>query len=183
MTVRFEQPVGDVDFLADTVCIPAPPRPGLAAEIVAVEDGFQAQGVVAPHGLSGWSRWPRAKLTDQIGRRVLGEGPDPLGAGVVERAVDQSDRGLQVFTLRCGVGDRLTTFVLVLLQRSETVSKSPLGCGSLPHSLLGEGHAGPGLGHRFSGLTSPPASPGRFEPGAAVSELPFCFVCRRDRGG
>ena len=82
--------------------------------MIAVEDGLNGEGVVAPYGPAGRRRRGRPEPLYKMRRRLLDERPDPIGASVVERTVELGEGGLKRLPHGGVVGDRLATVVLML---------------------------------------------------------------------
>ena len=95
--------------------------PRRAGAVGAVEDGFDTQGVVAPHGLAAGRAWRRTEPADEIRRRILGEGADAFRASVVQRCVNLGEEGLEFLSLRHAVNDGPMPLLLMLGDGGESV--------------------------------------------------------------
>ena len=117
--------------------------------VVTVEDGFDGEGVVAPHGPAGGGRRGRTEPVDEIRVRFVGEGADPVGAGVVEGAVELREGGFEGGPRRGAVGDRLATLVLIMRDGIQPFTEILFGRVRLFVALPGDINQSLIYGHRF----------------------------------
>ena len=138
---------------------------------------------MAPHGPARAGRRGRTEPLDEIRLRLVGEGADPIGAGVVERAVELHEGGLERAPRWGAVSDRLTTLVLIMRDGIEAFTEILFGRVCLFGALSGDIDQGLGGGHRLVIASAPVAPPGLLQRGLAFCELPFGVVaCPKDVG-
>jgi hypothetical protein len=106
-----------------------------------VEDGFDGEGVVAPHGPARGRRRGPTEPFDQVRRRFVGEGADPIGPGEVERVVELGEGGFEGAPGRGAVGARLATLLLIMRDAIEAFPEILVGCVRLLGALPGAGHS------------------------------------------
>jgi hypothetical protein len=112
-----ENTVGNRDPASGQVGLGAPSGPGWYGAVVAVEVGFDVEGVVAPHGPACGSARRRPDPLDEVTGRVLGEGGDPGRAGAVQGSIDLGEGSAELLAL----GDHIGDVVLVLGEGGKTL--------------------------------------------------------------
>ncbi|MFI5269807.1 MAG: hypothetical protein ACHQ7M_20715, partial [Chloroflexota bacterium] len=105
-----------------------------------------------------------------VGRWFVGEGVDPLGAGVLQRGVELSNGAGELVAPRCAVVDHLLALLLVTGDGSQFVAEVAFRSHSLLHALLAKGDLGLGRGDGFMVVSSPPAAAGVIEVRLAGDE-------------
>ena len=113
-----------------------------------------------------------------MGRRVVGQGADAVGPGVVEGGVELGQGGLELFAPRVRSRDRLLALLLMSGERGEALPQLFFGAGHPLQALLGEDDAGLGRGDLLVVFTSPPTAPALVEGGACIPERLFGLLSR-----
>lgn len=179
----FEGPVGDSDLVSGAAGLRAPAGPGRAAAVVLIQEGFDVEGVVAPHGPARGRVRRRADPRDQVLGWILDEGGDPVRAGAVQSVIDLGDGGIEFLALDGDVSDVLVTSLLVLREAGEALAELALGGGRVLGSALGGGDLCLGIGDGLVVLAAPPPPAGVVEVDLAVSQLLFGLVALPDHLG
>jgi hypothetical protein len=85
---------------------------------------------------------------------------DPLGAGVLQRGVELSNRASKLVAPRCAVVGHLPALLLVTRDGSQFVAEVAFRSHSLLQALLAKGDLGLGRGDGFMVVASPPTAAG-----------------------
>jgi hypothetical protein len=158
-----EHPVGEGDLAAGQVGLRAPSGPGRYGAVVAVEGGFDVEGVVAPHGPAGECGRHRPDPDDQVIGRVVGEGGDPVGAGAVQGGVDLGEGSADLLARDGHIGEAVLTLLLVLGQGGQTLPQVALGAARLLGPAFDGGELRLGVDDSLMVVTAPPPPPGVLE--------------------
>ena len=114
---------------------------------------------------------------DQVGRRVVGQGADTVGPGVVEGGVEHGQGGLELFALFVRNCHRLLAMLLILGDRGEALPQLFFGGGHPRQALLGQVDAGLNRRDLLVVFTSPPTAPAGVKGGPCTSSA--CSACCR----
>ena len=131
---------------------------------------------MAPHGPpdGGARRFPQP--LNLVGGRFVGEGVDPLRAGLIQRGVELGERVGELVAPRRPVGDHLLAFLLVTGDGSQFVPEVAFRSHSLLKALFAEGDLGLGSRDGFMVVASPPTAAGVIEVHLAGGERLFGVV-------
>ncbi len=98
-----------------------------------------------------------------MGGRFVGEGVDPLRAGLIQRGVELDERVGELVAPRRPVGDHLLAFLLVTGDGSQFVPEVAFRSHSLLKALFAKGDLGLGSRDGFMVVASPPTAAGVIE--------------------
>ena len=125
---------------------------------------------MAPHGSPGGGTRRLSQPVNLVGRWFVGEGMDPLGAGVLQRGVELSNGAGKLVAPRFAVLGHLPALLLVTRDGSQFVPEVAFRSHSLLHALLAKGDLGLGSRDGFMVVASPPTAAGVIEVRLAGGE-------------
>jgi hypothetical protein len=181
VVAHLEEPVSNCDLVPGPIDVTLAEAGGLT--VVAVEVGFELEGVVAPDGPSCRGSGGRPEPGDEVFGRVVDEPGDSVRTGPVEGVVELGDGLFGLGAPARDAGDVFLPGPLMFGQAREAFPQLTFGGAYFFRSLLSFGQPSGGLGDGVVVLSSPPPLTGVIGASPTVGEGLIGLMASTDKVG